>query len=193
MKPTSPLRNKFSVSATTSCRGLSLSRWMRPTTLFVAIIAFLAALAAVNATPCTVTSPMCGIIVVVPPTDFIIEVSDPVDPVTVQASDLMVNGTPANADAIINGNTTSTPHPWCRAKTRCIFLLALLTAAMGVCKNSPARSLTSHYASPTPTQPPPSPTATATPTATPTLTPRLSPTPRFAPTPRPRPTPAPRP
>src|SRR5204862_506242 len=33
------------------------------------------------------------------------------------------------------------PRLWCRAKTRCIFLLALLTAAMGVCKNSPARSL----------------------------------------------------
>ena len=53
---------------------------------------------------------MCGIIVVVPPTDFIIEVSDPVDPVTVQASDLMVNGTPASAFIITNGNTTITFH-----------------------------------------------------------------------------------
>ena len=43
--------------------------------------------------PCTVTSPMCGIIVVLPPTDFIINLSDPVDPATVQASDLTVNGT----------------------------------------------------------------------------------------------------
>ncbi len=59
---------------------------------------------------CTVNSPMCGIIVVVPPTDFIIEVSDPVDPVTVQASDLMVNGTPASAFIITNGNTTITFH-----------------------------------------------------------------------------------
>jgi hypothetical protein len=83
---------------------------MRATTLFVAIIAFLAALAAVNATPCTVTSPTCGIIVVLPPTDFIINLSGSVDPATVDASDLTVNGTSADSFIITNGNTTITFH-----------------------------------------------------------------------------------
>ena len=34
------------------------------------------------------------------PTDFIINLSDPVDPTTVQPTDFTVNGTPANADSI---------------------------------------------------------------------------------------------
>ena len=93
---------------------------------------------------CTVNSPMCGIIVVVPPTDFIIEVSDPVDPVTVQASDLMVNGTPASAFIITNGNTTITFHfnmsPVVGPTTPCIFPLVHLTA--GRRSTSIARSLT---------------------------------------------------
>jgi Beta-propeller repeat len=59
---------------------------------------------------CTVNSPTCGIIVLDRLTDFIIEVSDSVDPVTVQASDLMVNGIPASAFIITNGNTTITFH-----------------------------------------------------------------------------------
>ena len=59
---------------------------------------------------CYVTSPACGTIVHTQPTDFIIDLSDPVDPVSVQPSDFTVNGTPANADAIINGNTTISFH-----------------------------------------------------------------------------------
>ena len=38
--------------------------------------------------------------------------------------------------------SSSSRHLWCRAKTRCISLRALLTAAMGVWPNSPAPSLT---------------------------------------------------
>ena len=58
-------------------------------------------------TPCSVTSPACGSLVTGPaPTDFIVNVSDPVDPATVDASDLTVNGTPANSVVITNGNTT---------------------------------------------------------------------------------------
>ena len=42
------------------------------------------------------------------PTDFIINLSDPVDPSTVQASDFEVNGTPADNDTLSNGDTTIT-------------------------------------------------------------------------------------
>src|SRR4029077_18649863 len=78
----------------------------RAATLIVAISAFLNALAAVNATPCTVTSPLCGLTVLIPPTDFQINLSDPVDPSSVQASDLTVNGIPADSAVVANGNTT---------------------------------------------------------------------------------------
>jgi hypothetical protein len=58
-------------------------------------------------TSCSVTSPTCGSLVTgTPPTDFIITLSDPVDPATVQASDLMVNGIPADSVVVSNGNTT---------------------------------------------------------------------------------------
>lgn len=48
----------------------------------------------------------CGSIVTTPPTDFEVDVSEPVDPVTVQPSDFMCNGIPADSFALINGNTT---------------------------------------------------------------------------------------
>jgi len=82
----------------------------RAATLIIAINALLDALVAVTATPCPVTSPACGLIVFTPPTDFIINVSDPVDPATVQASDLTVNETPADFANLSNGNTTITFH-----------------------------------------------------------------------------------
>jgi hypothetical protein len=48
----------------------------------------------------------CGSIVTTPPTDFNLNVSEPVDPSTVQASDLTVNGIPADSAIVINGNMT---------------------------------------------------------------------------------------
>jgi hypothetical protein len=60
-----------------------------------------------TAPPCSVTSPTCGSLVTgTPPTDFIITLSDLVDPATVQASDLTVNGIPADSVVVSNGNTT---------------------------------------------------------------------------------------
>jgi N-acetylneuraminic acid mutarotase len=60
---------------------------------------------------CTVTSTTCGrIIVGTAPTDFTVNLSDPADPATVQASDFTVNGTPADNDIIINGALTITFH-----------------------------------------------------------------------------------
>jgi hypothetical protein len=78
---------------------------MRATSLIIAIIALLDALVAVTVTPCTVIGPACGT-AFTPPTDFIINLSDPVDPVSVQASDLTVNGIPADSATVTNGNTT---------------------------------------------------------------------------------------
>jgi hypothetical protein len=83
---------------------------MRSTTLIVAVIAFLYDLAAVTATPCTVTSAACGLTAFTPPTDFVINLSDPVDPSSVQPSDLTVNGTPADGVVVANNNTTIDFH-----------------------------------------------------------------------------------
>jgi|ERR1043166_152097 hypothetical protein len=74
------------------------------TTLIITVVALLDVLPPIAAKGCTVTSPICGFIVLAP-TDFIIEVSEPIDPVTVQATDLMVNETPANAFIITDENT----------------------------------------------------------------------------------------
>ncbi len=60
---------------------------------------------------CSVTSTTCGrIIVGTAPTDFTVNLSDPADPATVQASDFTVNGTPADNDIIINGDLSITFH-----------------------------------------------------------------------------------
>jgi hypothetical protein len=55
---------------------------------------------------CRVTSPLCGLTIIIPPTDFQINLSDPVDPSSVQASDLTVNGIPADSAVVTNGNRT---------------------------------------------------------------------------------------
>ena len=68
------------------------------------------ALAQPTSTPCTVTSSSCGITIFTRPTDFVVNVSDPVDPSTVQASDLRVNGATAYSVVVTNGNTTITFH-----------------------------------------------------------------------------------
>ena len=56
--------------------------------------------------PCSVTSAGCGSVVFVPPTDFTVNVTEPVDPATLNASDLTVNGTLADNVTLINGDTT---------------------------------------------------------------------------------------
>ena len=58
----------------------------------------------------TTTDPACNSIINTQPTDFIINLSDPVDPATVQATDFTVNGTPANSFVLSNGNATITFH-----------------------------------------------------------------------------------
>jgi len=82
---------------------------MRTTTLIITVVALLDALLQITATACTVSSPTCGGYALTE-TDFIIEVSDPVDPLTVQASDLTINGIPAFTFSITNENTTITFH-----------------------------------------------------------------------------------
>src|SRR5215813_4848744 len=78
----------------------------RAAALIITLNALLNDLAAVTATPCTATSPLCDLTVSTPPTDFQINLSDAVDPTGVQASDLNVNGIPADSFVLINGNTT---------------------------------------------------------------------------------------
>ena len=58
----------------------------------------------------TTTTPACNSIINTQPTDFVINLSDPVDPTTVQATDFTVNGTPANPSSFSNGNATITFH-----------------------------------------------------------------------------------
>src|SRR6185437_4729270 len=58
----------------------------------------------------TTADPACGSVIDTQPTDFIINLSDPVDPSTVQASDFTVNGTPADDFTLSNGNATITFH-----------------------------------------------------------------------------------
>ena len=54
--------------------------------------------------------PACNSIINTQPTDFVINLSDPVDPNTVQATDFTVNGTPADSFVLSNGNATITFH-----------------------------------------------------------------------------------
>jgi hypothetical protein len=82
----------------------------RSTPLIIAITALLDTLVAVTARPCTVTSPACSLPFFTPLTDFVINLSDPVDPSSVQPSDLTVNGTPADGVVVANNNTTIDFH-----------------------------------------------------------------------------------
>ena len=51
--------------------------------------------------------PACGSLVIgTAPTAFTVDLSDPADPATVQASDFTVNGTPADSFTLSNGNAT---------------------------------------------------------------------------------------
>jgi hypothetical protein len=58
----------------------------------------------------TTTNPACNSVISTQPTDFVINLSDAVDPSTVQATDFTVNGTPANSFTLSNGNATITFH-----------------------------------------------------------------------------------
>jgi hypothetical protein len=138
------------------------------------------------------TSPACGSLVTgAAPTEFTVNLSDPADPATVQASDFTVNGTPANSFMLGNANTQITFHFNSSPVVQGQNTMHIPAGAFN-CGNGPVLEFTCTftYEVPTPT-PTPTATATATPTATPSATPTS--TPRPAPTPRPRPSPAPRP
>ena len=153
---------------------------------------------------CSVTSTACGSIIVgTAPTDFIVNLSDPADPATVQGSDLMVNGTPANIAVLSNDNTTITFHFNTSPAVQGQNTMHIPAGAFD-CGNGGVQEFTCTFTyepTPTPTATPtttpsttPAATATATATTTPTATPILTPTPAPRPnvTPRTRPTPPPR-
>jgi hypothetical protein len=56
------------------------------------------------------TEPACGSVMSTQPTDFVVNVNDPVAPATLQASDFLVNGTPGDSVAYTPGTTTMTFH-----------------------------------------------------------------------------------
>ena len=58
----------------------------------------------------TTSDPACNSTVSTQPVDFVINLTDPVNPATVQASDFTVNGIAANSVTLSNGNTTLTFH-----------------------------------------------------------------------------------
>ena len=58
----------------------------------------------------TTTTPACNSIINTQRVDFIVNLSDPVNPATVNANDFTVNGTAANSFALSNGNATITFH-----------------------------------------------------------------------------------
>src|SRR6266498_1227941 len=56
----------------------------------------------------TSTDPACGSIINTQPTQFVVNISDPANPGTVEAGDFTVNGTPANSVQYNAGETTMT-------------------------------------------------------------------------------------
>src|SRR5713101_4573401 len=58
----------------------------------------------------TSTTPACNSVVFTQPTDFIVNLSDPALPSSVQATDFTVNNIPANSFTLSNGNRTITFH-----------------------------------------------------------------------------------
>ena len=148
--------------------------------------------------PCSVvgSQPACNSTVFTQLTDFVVNMSAPVDPTTVQPGDFRVNGTPADNDTVSGGGITITfqfnASPVVPGENT-MDIPAGAFACLFTGRPFEGFSCTFTYQpptpTPTPTQPPPSPTATATPT----ITPRPTPTPRPHTTPRVRPTPPPRP
>jgi hypothetical protein len=124
---------------------------------------------------------LCGSVVSTAPTDFIVQMSCPVD--NVQASGFLVNNMGANSFTVSNLNTI-TFHFNTSPAVLGLNTIHILNDTVTCCiRPSNEFTCTFTYGTQTPT---PTPTATATP-ASPT------PTPRPAPTLRPRPTPHPRP
>ena len=150
--------------------------------------------------PCHVTSRACGSVITgTAPTDFIVDLSDPADPTTVDASDLTVNGTSADAFALLNGNLTIVFHFNTTPVTQGLNTMHIPAGAFN-CVNGPVAEFTCTFtyeaSTPTPTPTatlPPSPTPTPTLSPSPTPASTSSPTARPTPSSRPRPTPAPRP
>jgi hypothetical protein len=123
-------------------------------------------------TPCTATSSLCGLTVHIPPTDFQINLSDPVDPGSVQASDLTVNGIPADSAVVSNGNTTI-DFIFNLSPTLTVNTIHISAGAFD-CGPPVDFNCTFFFKF----IPPPTPTATPTPRSTPTPRPRPSPQPR---------------
>jgi hypothetical protein len=123
-------------------------------------------------TPCTVTSPLCGLTVFIPPTDFQINLSAPVDPSSVQASDLTVNGIPADSAVVENGNTTI-DFIFNLSPTLTVNTIHISAGAFD-CGPPVDFNCTFFFE----LIPPPTPTATPTPRSTPPPRPRPSPRPR---------------
>ena len=94
-----------------------------------------------------ITDPGCGSVINTQPVDFSVQLSDPTDPSSVQPTDFMVNGTPADSDTIF-GNLSIVFHfntsPVVQGLNVMHIPLALLIAALGVRRKSPVPSLTSH-------------------------------------------------
>src|SRR6185369_17357152 len=85
----------------------------RATTLIIAIIAFLDSAASLTAGPCSVMpNGPCDRFIFGPPPPVIfdVDVTEPVDPATIDASDFTVNGIPADTVFLINGNMTISFH-----------------------------------------------------------------------------------
>jgi len=151
--------------------------------------------------PCSVisTQPPCGSNVFTQPTDFVVAISAPVDPFTVQPSDFTVNQTSADNDIV--GGGTITFHFNTSPVVQGLNFMHIPKGAF-VCAGSQRGvagldcTFTYQPSTPTPTSTPittPTPTSSPTATATPTATARPTPTPRPHLTPRPRPSPPPRP
>jgi hypothetical protein len=58
----------------------------------------------------TTSNPACGIAISTEPTEFVVNLTDPVDPATVQPTDFTVNGSAANSNVLDAGNTQITFH-----------------------------------------------------------------------------------
>src|SRR5207249_7743202 len=58
----------------------------------------------------TTTDPACNSVITTQPVDFVVNLSDPADPSTVQPTDFTVNGIAADSDTLSNGNATITFH-----------------------------------------------------------------------------------
>ena len=137
--------------------------------------------------PCSVvgSQPACNSTVFTQLTDFVVNMSAPVDPATVQPSDFRVNGIPADGDMISGGGLTITFQFTASPVGQGLNLMDIPAGAFACLFTG--RSF-EHFSCTFTYQPP-----TPTPTATPTITPRPSPTARPNPTARGRPTPPPRP